>query len=194
MWLHIPPDKSTPPRPVKLADTPAAIDWAIAEVHGGKKRASKDRVDLAALAQHSGTSYAQVETVPDSLFSSVRETQANVAAQVLLPPGASGGTVVGKDAVVLFYDATGTLKGLPPNERAGMLCAAAGLAGRKFFGEAVLARLVYGADGSLSLGVHPRSRNDRSAHHARTPRVPRSSEYTRDNRGHAIPMAQEAAR
>ena len=86
MWLHLPPDKSLQPRPVRLTGAAAAIEWAIAEVHGGKKRASKDRVDLAALASHCGTSYVQTETVPKALFESVRETQANVVALVLLPP------------------------------------------------------------------------------------------------------------
>ena len=151
MWLHLPPDKSLQPRPVRLTGAAAAIEWAIAEVHGGKKRASKDRVDLAALASHCGTSYIQTETVPKALFESLRETQANVVALVLLPPGAGASSVSGGDAVVLFYDATGPLKGLPPNGRADMLAAASGLAGRKFFGEAVLARLVHGTE-SLSLG------------------------------------------
>ena len=151
MWLHLPPDKSLQPRPVRLTGAAAAIEWAIAEVHGGKKRASKDRVDLAALASHCGTSYVQTETVPKALFESVRETQANVVALVLLPPGAGASSVAGNDAVVLFYDAMGPLKGLPPNGRADMLAAAAGLAGRKFYGEAILARLVYGSE-SLTLG------------------------------------------
>lgn len=151
MWLHLPPDKALQPRPVRLTGAAAAMEWAIAEVHGGKKRASKDRVDLAALAAHCGTSYVQTETVPKALFESVRETQANVVALVLLPPGAGASSVAGGDAVVLFYDATGPLKGLPPNGRADMLAAASGLAGRKFYGEAVLARLVHGTE-SLSLG------------------------------------------
>ena len=156
MWLHLPPDKSLQPRPVRLTGAAAAIEWAIAEVHGGKKRASKDRVDLAALASHCGTSYVQTETVPKALFESVRETQANVVALVLLPPGAGASSVAGNDAVVLFYDAMGPLKGLPPNGRADMLAAAAGLAGRKFYGEAILARLVYGSESltQVHLALH----------------------------------------
>jgi len=152
IWMHLPPDKSTHPRPVRLAHAAAAIEWVVSEVHDGKKRASKDRVDLAALAKHCGTSYAQVETVPDALFSTVREMQANVVALVLLPPGAGSATVAGADAVVLFHDATGALKGLPPNARADMLAAAAGMPGRHFFGEVVMGRLRPDSDGSLAMG------------------------------------------
>ena len=170
MWLHLPPDKSLAPRPVRLTGAAAAIEWAVGEVHAGKRRASKDRVDLVALALHCGTSYAQVETVPKALFETVRETQANVVALVLLPPGAGGSSVAGGDAVVLFYDATGALKGLPPNGRADMLAAASGLAGRHFYGEAVLARLVHGTD-SLSLGEN---RLWHGVTPARSPRVPAS--------------------
>ena len=79
VFLHIPPDKSTPPRPVNVSHVADALEWAANELHEGKKRASKDRVDLAALAAHSGTSYAQVELVPESLFSTVREARASVA-------------------------------------------------------------------------------------------------------------------
>ena len=113
IWMHLPPDKATPPRPVRLASVDAALEWAAAEIQAGKKRASKDRIDLAALAAHCGTSYAQVETVPDSLFASVREAQANVAVVVVLPPGAGEGTVGGKD-VAGQVDAVATLpKRLP---------------------------------------------------------------------------------
>ena len=183
MWLHLPPDKSLQPRPVRLTGAAAAMEWAIAEVHGGKKRASKDRVDLAALASHCGTSYLQTETVPKALFESVRDTQANVVALVLLPPGAGASSVAGGDAVVLFYDATGPLKGLPPNGRADMLAAASGLAGRKFYGEAVLARLVHGTE-SLSLGENLA----RTAH----PRVPASHRLPASHRPDACTHAHVA--
>ena len=164
MWLHLPPDKSLPPRPVRLVGAAAAIEWAVTEVHEGKRRASKHRVDLAALASHCGTSYTQVEMVPNTLFETLRETQANVVALVLLPPGAGGSSVAGADAVVLFHDATGALKGLPPNGRADMLATASGLAGHHFYGEVVMGRLVHGADGGLSLGAAAAAAPARTEH------------------------------
>jgi hypothetical protein len=83
--------------------------------------ASKERVDLAALAaagSSSGAStlYAQAELIPDDVFAAARAKHA-VCAHVLVP---------GAQAVVALYDAHGPIKGLPPNERATRLAAASG--------------------------------------------------------------------
>lgn len=152
VWTILPPDKSVAPRPARVKDPASALEWAANEIHDGKKRASKDRVDLTALKAHTGESFAQVELVPQSLFETVRELRANVSALVLLPPGAGSGSVAGGDAVALLYDASGALKGLPPNERAGMVAKAAGIDRLKFFGDVVLSRFSVGSGESLSLG------------------------------------------
>lgn len=100
----------------------------------------KERVDLAALKQHTGTSYAQVEAIPDAVFERLRQQLAGVAPIVLLPPTGSLGTKA--NGVVLFVDAHAPIKGLPVNKRATMLLNACGLKGRgEMRGDAFLAHL-----------------------------------------------------
>lgn len=152
VWTILPADKSLAPQPSRVTSATDALEWAANAIHDGKKRASKDRVDLAALKAHTGTTFAQVELVPQSLFETVRELRASVSALVLLPPGAGAGTVAATDAVALLYDASGALKGLPANERATMVAKAAGVDRVKLFGEVVLARLLVKPGEPLALG------------------------------------------
>ncbi|KAG8461089.1 hypothetical protein KFE25_003658 [Diacronema lutheri] len=93
---------------------------AIDAVFAQSRFAAKERIDLAALAAATGQSFAQPELVPDTLFARVRHEHA--IATLVLSPGI--GTPV---AAILLFDAKGSLKGLPPNERATRLTAACGV-------------------------------------------------------------------
>ena len=87
--------------------------------------AHKERVDLMALKKHTGELYAQVESIPADVYARVRKLQ-GTAPLVLLPPNSAG--EVGPEAVVMFTDAHGAVKGLPNNPRATMLLKACGMA------------------------------------------------------------------
>jgi len=139
-WTMVPCDKSVPPQPKDLANLDEALRHVQAHMNASKF-AHKERVDLAALAAHSGNKYVQVEMIPDSEFAKLRELQ-GTAALVLLPPDPNGKSVVGTDAVVFFYDAHGGVKGLPFNERASMICAACGTK-RQVRGDCFVGRLAY---------------------------------------------------
>eukprot|EP01052_Picozoa_sp_SAG31_P034284 SAG31_NODE_3985_length_3685_cov_2.692694_4_plen_331_part_00 len=99
------------------------------------KHASKDRMDLNALARHTGKSYAQTLTVPDAVFADIRDTALGCSCHVLSPPDNQTG-----EAVVMLADSHGALKGLPENKRASMLGPACGLAGAEAAAELAAVR------------------------------------------------------
>jgi hypothetical protein len=103
-----------------------ALRGAAAHLRTRSASGAKDRVDLAALKRHTGTTYVQVETVPDGVFHRLRAQLHGVLPLVLLPPG----TPAGADGICLLADAYAGLKGLPPNPRATMLLSACGLKAR----------------------------------------------------------------
>mmetsp|Transcript_8029 Transcript_8029/g.22088 ORF Transcript_8029/g.22088 Transcript_8029/m.22088 type:complete len:331 (-) Transcript_8029:367-1359(-) len=101
----------------------SALDGALVAIaaHLAPGRfAAKERIDVSALATHGdGYSFAQWELVPEDVFARVRQ-EYDIAGHVLLAPSPSS------EAIVAFYDAHGAMKGLPTNERASRLTAAAG--------------------------------------------------------------------
>ena len=150
-WTMLPCDKGLPPKPLDMP----SVDGALAHItsHLGTGRyALKDRVDLAALAAHSGNKYTQHEMIPDGEFAQLRELS-GVTPLVLLPPGAGTASVVGTDGVVAFYDKHGDLKGLPPNERCTFLAKAAGF-NMTLRGDVFIGRLAHAAPSDqVSLGA-----------------------------------------
>ena len=120
VWTVLPADKASAPEKLEPeAGTLDAVLVAIAAHLSAGRLMSKERVNLEALQEHCGSFYAQTLAVPEPLFESLREVY-GIVPFVLLPP------LDGDDAVVLLADWHGALKGLPPNERANMLCQAAG--------------------------------------------------------------------
>ena len=106
---------------------------------------SKERANLDALEEHCGTAYAQALAVPDPLFESLRSVF-GIVPFVLMPP------VEGEEAIVVLADFHGALKGLPPNERANMLCAAAGTP-YKVRGDVFIGKVRVEASGGVVLGT-----------------------------------------
>lgn len=123
MWTCLPIDGAPIPRNVASMDE--GLRMVSSHLVQRSSAAHKERVDLAALQAHTGSRYAQVETVPDSLWQSMRQLQ-GVTPLVLLP---SGTAVANGDAVVCFVDQHGGIKGLPVNKRASMVLKACGLTG-----------------------------------------------------------------
>jgi uncharacterized protein (DUF952 family) len=120
MWTTLPADKATAPEKLELGvGTLDAVLVAVAAHVSCGRHMSKERVNLDALDDHCGTKYAQALAVPEALFESLRAVY-GIVPFVLLPP------LDDEDAVVLLADWHGALKGLPPNERANVLCNAAG--------------------------------------------------------------------
>ena len=139
-WTMVPCDKKVAPQARDMAGFKEAL--ATVQAHlSSSKYAHKERVDLAALAVHSGNKYTQVEMIPDTEFAALRDLQGTFPL-VLLPPGTADASVVGSDAVVIFYDLHGGVKGLPFNERASMICTACGLK-RQVRGDCFLGRLIH---------------------------------------------------
>ncbi|KAL3932955.1 MAG: hypothetical protein SGPRY_000492 [Prymnesium sp.] len=162
VWTMLPCDKASPPEAREMAGVEQAL--AAVQSHLAPSRyALKDRVDLAALSAHSGNQYAQVEVIPDVEFERLRQLK-GVMPIVLLPAGAGTASVVGTDAVVAFQDMHGSLKGLPFNERATLLCKAAGMT-RVLRGDVFIGRLTHAeSSGSVGLGeeVAPQFVTERS--------------------------------
>jgi len=133
-------------------DTPT-LDAALAMVASHLRQHSrlghKDRLDLQALAKHCGTVYVQTVTVPQELYASLLRLN-DVKPLVLFPLGGTCGTAAGTDAVVLFFDPHGALKGLPENKRAAMLSKACGLS-PQLHGDCFVGR-IRSAGGVLAIG------------------------------------------
>lgn len=120
VWTVLPADKASVPEKLEPGvGTLDAVLVAIAAHLSAGRLMSKERVNLEALQEHCGTAYTQTLAVPEPLFESLRAVY-GIVPFVLLPP------LDDEDAVVLLADWHGALKGLPPNERANMLCQAAG--------------------------------------------------------------------
>ncbi len=120
VWTVLPADKASAPEKLELGvGTLDAVLVAIAAHLSAGRLMSKDRVNLEALQEHCGTAYTQTLAIPEPLFESLRAVY-GIVPFVLLPP------LDDEDAVVLLADFHGALKGLPPNERANLLCQAAG--------------------------------------------------------------------
>lgn len=121
---HFPCDGAPCPR--QISSVTEAMSIVNAHLRRSPK-AHKERVDLRAFGAHLGTTFSQVELIPDSVFAEVRALY-GVAPLVLLPPrAASSSSAAGQDGVVLFHDSHGILKGLPTNEVATRLATACGI-------------------------------------------------------------------
>jgi hypothetical protein len=172
VWTMVPCDKKVPPQPKEMPSVDQAL-LAIQTHLAASKYAHKERVDLEALAAHTGTTYTQVELIPDAEYAKLRELQ-GVAPLVLLRPDANGASVVGSDAVAIFYDVNGGVKGLPFNERASMICAACGLK-RVLRGDCFVGRLAHSPPAEeIALGaeVAPQLLTERSWLEAAQRRAP----------------------
>mmetsp|Transcript_36959 Transcript_36959/g.61283 ORF Transcript_36959/g.61283 Transcript_36959/m.61283 type:complete len:326 (-) Transcript_36959:308-1285(-) len=151
MWTLIPHDEATLPSPRSVENIHAGLELVTAhftERHA--KCAHKDRTDLVALQEYTGKQFLQTLMVPDELHESMAKLQ-GVAPLVLLPFDAGASTVAGSEAVVLFSDAHGPLKGLPHNKRASMLTTASGLP-RELRGDCFVGRLCSLSGGVLGVG------------------------------------------
>lgn len=129
MWTLLPVEGSPAGRLVPNIES--ALAAVTSHMQAKSATAHRERVDLAALHKHTGELYAQVESIPADVYSRVRNLQ-GVAPIVLLPPVSGGpaaarASAVGNDAVVMFADAHGSLKGLPKNQRATMVLKACGM-------------------------------------------------------------------
>jgi hypothetical protein len=127
MWTLLPCNSGDHPSAREVGCT---LDAALGKVNAHLKACpymSKDRIDLEALEEHCGTRYAQPETVPEDVWSSLRAMQ-GIDCIVLLPPDSveSGKTSAGSDGIVCLSDSFAALKGLPVNARAKALLAACG--------------------------------------------------------------------
>jgi len=159
VWTLIPCDKAKPPVPRETASITGAIGLVKRTLlESARRYACKDRLELPALTEHSGSTYTSTVLVPESLFASLRELEDGLKPLVLLPPGVGEASVANADAVVFFYDSRGNLKGLPPNERATLLCKACSLSppadirGDAYIGRVRIARWDSHAGAELALG------------------------------------------
>ena len=159
VWTLIPCDKAKPPVPRETASFTGAIGLVKRTLlESARRYACKDRLELPALTEHSGSTYTSTVLVPESLFASLRELEDGVKPLVLLPPGVGEASVANADAVVFFYDSRGNLKGLPANERASLLCKACSLSppvdirGDAYIGRVRIARWDSHAGAELALG------------------------------------------
>lgn len=119
-------------------------------LHKASATGHKERVDLAALQRHMGTTYAQIEAVPNAVFNQLRQQLHNVVPIVLLPPGTPPFST---EAICMFADAHGGIKGLPPNKRGTMLLNACGLKGHgEIRGDCFLAHLEPNGASGVALG------------------------------------------
>ena len=140
------------PKPLRFDGVGEALAAISAHLRQRSAVAHKERVDLAALHAHSGQRFAQHVLIPDELHATLRGLH-GVAPLVLLPEGAGSATPVGIDAIVLFFDTYGPLKGLPPNKLATMLLNACGLSARATpCGDCFFVRLRTGTSGAPALG------------------------------------------
>ncbi len=140
------------PKPVQFETADEALAAISAHLRQRSASAHKERVDLAALQAHSGQRFAQHILIPDELHASLRGLH-GVTPLVMLPEGAGSATPAGGDAIVLFFDSYGALKGLPPNKPATMLLNACGLGARApACGDCFFVRMRSEASGALSLG------------------------------------------
>jgi hypothetical protein len=164
VWTLLPQEMKSAPVPLQIASLPEALG-KVSMVLRKTAKPSRERVDLDQLAtpipgEWDGQLYAQTLLIPDAVFDGLCELH-GVKPLVLLPPDTRGSATIAvsgsqssaSDAVVIFVDAYGAVKGLPPNERATLLCAACGLEdeprGDVFIGRLNLAA----ADGTLVLGA-----------------------------------------
>jgi len=141
------------PTPKEVSSVDGALAMIATHLQKKSSVAHKERVDLDALQKHSGQRFAQHVLIPDELHASLRALH-GVTPLVLLPPSsASGKSVAGSDAVVLFGDTHGALKGLPPNKVVTFLLNACGLSARgPMCGDCFFARLRPDGANGLALG------------------------------------------
>jgi len=126
MWSLVPCNGGDQPYAREMA---GGLVEALAQANAHFKECpfvSKERIDLAELERHTGTHYAQPETVTEELWQSLRSLHA-IDCTVLLPPNsAEGKTAVGNDGIIFLSDSRAALKGMPDNARAKALLAACG--------------------------------------------------------------------
>lgn len=140
------------PKPVDFESLDELLVAASANFRQRSTAAHKERVSLAALKAHCGQEFSQHVLIPDELHASLRALH-GVSPIVLLPPSSSSDNLVKGDAIVLFTDTYGSLKGLPPNKPATMLLNACGLGARApASGECYFTRIRMGSDGEHALG------------------------------------------
>lgn len=163
VWTRIPADTAQPPTAEPVASLSEALGLVSRELRSSS-HAVKDRVDLVELAEPvagvwRGEIYAQTLLIPDAVFEEVKALH-GTKPLVLLPPRAGGACIAVRgsqssttDGIVMVMDAFGAVKGLAPNNRAKMLCAACGLAEEEPRGDIFFGRLNHEADGSLTLGA-----------------------------------------
>lgn len=144
-WTLLPFDEAGGAPTAVAATTLDGVLGAVAAHLRASRGAAKERVNLDALAEHCGQSYdGRSIEISDESFAGLREQLGLVAFVLRAPNG-------GDDAVILLADYDGALKGLPPNERANVICGACGLP-YKVRGDVFIGRVTLGATG-LELGA-----------------------------------------
>lgn len=151
MWTLLPCNSGDRPSAREMGIT---LDAALEKVNAHLKACpftSKDRIDLEALEKHCGRRYAQPETVPAEIWSSLRAMH-GIDCVVLLPPDSadSGRTSVGSDGIICLSDSFAALKGLPVNTCAKALLTACGRT-REIQGDVFVGRVAaeWGKDNTL---------------------------------------------
>ena len=125
IWTLFPQEGMPEPRKFN-ADTIEQVLPHIAEhFRARSKLGHKERIDLAALREHSGINYAQVEAVPADLHERMRKLE-GIKPMVLMPPNQTGTASAGADGVIFLLDAYGAVKGLPVNKKGSMVLNACG--------------------------------------------------------------------
>jgi len=142
-----------PPKPQSIESVDALLSTVSDRLRERSVAAHKERIDLSALHAHTGQHFTQHVLIPDQLHATLRALDGVVPIVLLPPAAAQGATVAGMDAVILFADAHGALKGLPPNKVGTMLLNACGLAARApLCGDCFFARMRLDGSGEPILG------------------------------------------
>eukprot|EP01047_Picozoa_sp_COSAG01_P062158 COSAG01_NODE_7864_length_3019_cov_76.927080_1_plen_230_part_00 len=135
-WTLLPCAEHVAPTAAAETATLKQLLQAVATHFHASGHAAKEHVNLEALAEHCGITFAAAPEIPDEVFGRLQR-------QLGLVPFVLRG---GVDAMVLLADFHGALKGLPPNERANRLCDACGLPYR-VRGDVFIGRLSVGVMG-----------------------------------------------
>ena len=115
-WTLLPCGDSAAPTAATATTLKQLLTDVAAHFHSSA-HAGKEYVNLEALAEHCGTTFAEPHAIPDDVFDRLQR-QLGLIPFVLR---------AGADAMVLLADFHGALKGLPPNESANRLCSSCGL-------------------------------------------------------------------